>query len=810
MADQDPRAYIVDARRDSWGFVGMPKENGVYDTLSSLKKSSDSFFEVVLLGFELVNAVLDLVASFLADVTNPIKIIVDAIVSVLNSFIEDLRNAGFYWTWDRPLNDLSKLFGGYPSYEIRTVQKLLNKGDSSRPDFGADTKVFAMNFFAGVGAEGIEGIYLNVIKPIQELINVVKTDYKADIKAPIDTEVSFFKDFGFNAEIDPKDGSGDSLPDGIRVKWKLPVTKSTNPYFPRTFFAPDTFVVCVSCREQGDLIGVGVTRPREESEVTDINNSPSITLPQLIESPRPIPARLLPLLINREGIYQDILEAGDLKQGEIINVSPPQALSDIEGVPLLAYGRGEIYTRSIEGKPIKEVYKAFSFKPEVTGSGEPSFFLDIPFDALKIDRSLQEDYYVTIYSCTDGSSLKVSEVPNMEAKKIVGGRTITDVFTKPTEVDVANLSNPSATVHVDIPIRAKVDYHFAMREFFCWFLLARLSEPSARAKTSISISTELLVNLLKLMSLKTPLDVSQRLYARSGLNRESFAERVIALVDHMMKKLPSPPSSFLAQSNQEIQTLINSGYPMYELLEKTTEGGNAEGYFPMGTLRGRGSEGIIYNHTYDRTTEVRWEDLASDFGIPVEDKFISGSLYSYSPFLRQLGNGRRVQATVASLTKLPAVMKAGIKLMSAVPSNEESSGAWVNVRPFQDTDLSVFLQGVEDFKRYIEAYQKGLEGVISEILKYIRLVQQRILELKQIILKLKAIIDAILNFRLPIGLHGAYHITNGTGGLVSAVINSQNKPPIGSTGYGAGSMMVAGGLPSILVELFIALIGGEE
>ena len=84
------------------------------------------------------------------------------------------------------------------------------------------------------------------------------------------------------------------------------------------------------------------------------------------------------------------------------------------------------------------------------------------------------------------------------------------------------------------------------------------------------------------------------------------------------------------------------------------------------------------------------------------------------------------------------------------------------------------------------------------------------MELKQIILKLKAIIDAILNFRLPIGLHGAYHITNGTGGLVSAVINSQNKPPIGSTGYGAGSMMVAGGLPSILVELFIALIGGEE
>ena len=89
------------------------------------------------------------------------------------------------------------------------------------------------------------------------MIKVIKTDYKSDIKAPVDAEVSFFKDFGFNAEIEPKDGSEDSLPDGIRVKWKLPVTKSTNPYFPKTFLAPDTFVICVSCREQGDLIGLG-------------------------------------------------------------------------------------------------------------------------------------------------------------------------------------------------------------------------------------------------------------------------------------------------------------------------------------------------------------------------------------------------------------------------------------------------------------------------------------------------------------------------------------------------------------------------
>ena len=408
--------------------------------------------------------------------------------------------------------------------------------------------------------------------------------------------------------------------------------------------------------------------------MTDINNSPLITLPQLIESPRPIPARLLPLLINRKGVYQDILEAGDFKQGELIGVSPPNALDDLKGIPLLVYGRSEIYTREIEAKPIKEIYRAFSFKPDVTGLGEPSFFLDIPFDVLKIDNSLQEDYYVTVYSCTDGSTLKLADVPNMEAKKIEGGSSVGDPFTKPYEIEVNYISEPSPTVHVDIPTRGKIDFYTAMREFFCWFLLARLSEPSARAATSISISTELLVNLFKLMSLKSPFEVTQRLYARSGLTRETFAERVIALADQMVKRLPAPPASFLAQSEQEIQTLVNSGYPMYELLEKTAEGGNAEDYFPMGLFRGRGGEGIVYNHTYDRIIDVNWKLLAEDFNIPEADKFISGSLYASSPFLRQLGRETRIQQTVASLPKLPEVINAGIKLMNAVPSKTEGSG----------------------------------------------------------------------------------------------------------------------------------------
>ena len=84
--------------------------------------------------------------------------------------------------------------------------------------------------------------------------------------------------------------------------------------------------------------------------------------------------------------------------------------------------------------------------------------------------------------------------------------------------------------------------------------------------------------------------------------------------------------------------------------------------------------GIVYNHTYDRIIDVNWKLLAEDFNIPEADKFISGSLYASSPFLRQLGRETRIQQTVASLPKLPEVINAGIKLMNAVPSKTEGSG----------------------------------------------------------------------------------------------------------------------------------------
>jgi hypothetical protein len=150
------------------------------------------------------------------------------------------------------------------------------------------------------------------------------------------------------------------------------------------------------------------------------------------------------------------------------------------------------------------------------------------------------------------------------------------------------------------------------------------------------------------------------------------------------------------------------------------------------------------------------------------------------------------------------------KVLFGLVGESSSNEKWETIRPFRDADLSSLLNFIETVKKLMDGFLKGLEGIVAQILKYIHLLKTRIAQIQAIIARIKQIIDLILSFRFPAGLYGTFHLTNGTAGLVSALQQSEDKPDIGVNGYGSGVMVVAGGfVPSILVDLFIALMGGE-
>ena len=109
---------------------------------------------------------------------------------------------------------------------------------------------------------------------------------------------------------------------------------------------------------------------------------------------------------------------------------------------------------------------------------------------------------------------------------------------------------------------------------------------------------------------------------------------------------------------------------------------------------------------------------------------------------------------------------------------------------------------------FVETLTLGLEGLIKAIKDFIEVLQKRIQEIQRIIAKLKAFIDAILNFALDLGatVGMLFVVSQGTDGLLADFLSATNKPNAPSLGI--GQCVVIPGPPQIVIDLFSAIFGG--
>jgi hypothetical protein len=149
---------------------------------------------------------------------------------------------------------------------------------------------------------------------------------------------------------------------------------------------------------------------------------------------------------------------------------------------------------------------------------------------------------------------------------------------------------------------------------------------------------------------------------------------------------------------------------------------------------------------------------------------------------------------------------AGIMNIAARPV---SNGEWIAIRP-----LEGLLAPVEEFLEKIIATVKsirdGLLALLEEILKYIRMIEMRVMELQQFIRKIQAILAMFKDFEISGDLAFLMVTSAGTDGLVADFLSAEEKPDIGSTDYAIGGCVVAGGLPLLLLELIQVIMAAAE
>ena len=834
MADNNPRDILNPPGFSNWGSVGVPKENIVYDFLDEVKEKTDAFFETIMSIFELVNSFLDFIASLLIDFTNPLKPILEEIVAIIEAFIQDLRNLGLYYTYDfeELKNPTEKLLGGYPAFENRMVIKLLNQSDPTRPNFTDKTKTFAMTFFAGADLSDID----KIIAYFKKLVKFFTPGKDEPAKAPINVEAVYYNDFIGEVEL-----PNTHEPDGIRVKWNLPPPNSTMPALPKTFVNPDYFIISVSTQNNRDQLGY--LEKVDDNSVNDFYFGPS----HLNE------ACFWPLLDNQKtGIFNLSKLDEDATYERLPNIPADMG----EGGSWVIIGDSEVYLNKRDKDKLSDLYKVFLYSDKFDSViGDNDFYFDIPFENLTVQNQLKDEYHIKICSFeidSDNFKTLTLEKEDIEGtfrfgtqQEVKSLNLIYPLLTPGGGLELGSngsLSKPSSTVSITAPSDLKTKYLNAIRFFFLAYYLGRFDEESNQklAKVNPLNPTEEKVLSKFLDRLENDNYPTNSVY----ISPKEHAAQVIKWVDRVMMnfKFSVPKDSVLRPHLSDLNKINNFKYNLYEQLQAIAN--DEELSFGLGSGIYEDAKQFEFetdisifmtdgeyisipkeeylNGNYAPVSEVKYfgydtalkllEDSEPD---PFPD-FFTGSLFFNDKIYPHGGPIAYFPDGDLKFFGEFIYMKDFVKTYNLarplviLASKSIEKGQWKNIRPFRDTDLGSILSVLETVKKFLEGFLKSLEGIVAQILKYIQILKTRISQLQNIIQKIKAFVDLILGLRLPAGLYGTFHLADGTAGLVNSLTQSVNKPDIGNEGVGTGLMVVAGGVPSILVDFFIALMGGNS
>jgi hypothetical protein len=133
----------------------------------------------------------------------------------------------------------------------------------------------------------------------------------------------------------------------------------------------------------------------------------------------------------------------------------------------------------------------------------------------------------------------------------------------------------------------------------------------------------------------------------------------------------------------------------------------------------------------------------------------------------------------------------------------------------------LFPQGLPNIDRFFDqilallrSIQSAVESIAETIRRYIEFLQSRIIELQAFLNRINALIQQLLRFFFSIApASGLILVAPGTTGIVNGLVTAQDKPiePTLSErdSIGGGVVLVAGGIPTIALNIFKAFFQGD-
>jgi hypothetical protein len=848
-----------------------PSLDPVLGPVNAVIASIDSVLSFLIALLNVVQFILNIVKAFLIGLLNPIRAIIEAIIKEIRQIISDLRQAGLYIADDlqffevEPVNKTQDLKGGYSEYERRMLTRLLNRTDPTRPDLSSSATVVAL--FAYISSGDVFAL-MELLQRIAQFFGKRENLPSAPFPAPT-TPTTTLGTFGLPVVRFKQPSKLTVAPDAINVSWAMPSVGTPFSKPPKGFLVhvstvPDGFGVRAfkPNRENSQNVenlpisALAAVDPTDGTELrlygglSDISfeDSPAIFTDSTAE---PRTAKLyFSLDQNTPLIPPDELNNGSRTPHGAATFYFNQPLSGL-------VGGGASYSCTLQKSDLPQ-----------------RIFVESSGGVATVKTEDADTFYIRVRPVTDtyASNGGLTGTPrnpslitadNPWKPYVITADTVwaaTGIILNPfTGSETTGLyGKASQSALTTFPSASQLEFITAARTALAVLFLVR---PDLVVETLVfgedddddggfqpSNGTHAFGYATGLEGLRdylTRADIKPSFYEESS-DPTTFSRQVLGKVDDLADRLfgeYTPSESIASAFSEQVVALmgfrwtdIDPDWPDLTILETLQQSNNAYG------IAGRPEGyGLSTDESAKRLRKGaflsgdKWVDRSPIFperfiaGASIEDVlarkyatpgvFIEGMGWSdYCPVLFSVPEGRNGSTYILYIQFIRklliehdggAILSASASMLNVVSAAFPlTSGQWLAIR-FLDKALQPLDALLTDLDAFLQAILDGLQGTLDKIIAYIEAIQARIYQLQALIEKIQALLNALALFDLP-SFSGLLLVENGTDGIATGLVTAGNKPTDGPSTYAAGTVVLFGGLPAVILEIIVLLLAGGE
>lgn len=813
---------------------------------------------------DLVNTALDIalqvgnvVKTFVTSNLDLVRALANELIASLRNLIKDLFGLGIYAN----LGDLDivrrgkeGLRGGYPAWERRMLTRLNNRNDPNRPDYTSSSTVLAMFFYLGVDVSFVNGLLdTTKFQPITQFLRAFASLFGFNVGGgntalPVATNL--------HAEYASPDNTG--APDfsialssllgrtKVKVIWNCAPAPGGSTQDPAPQIPPSGFLVEVSCYRSGFQTawiapapsGTGTSDASNQAFITGQYQQGATGNPLVIFGGEDA------ILLNPDVQFPPGYTPGTstLAPGS----HPVYFFRDAQTPEVIRRPFGKGAAQTDNGRDITPYYnqrrffvpKASVLQQAVSGG---NYSIELDLERLPLFCPIKADGTIDASRAIRPQAVYVRVVPVSEritADNFTRARwkplahtndDTTQVHLDPItlaldpELDDADLGIPSEVIEVLVPGANQDLYGKAVQTAIALVVLTRadLTAPNPvtenapttpdrtyRARGLESIAVEVFRN----MGINNP----DEYFSRRNVSPQSFLTdlypRIVAKADEYIRTQGGLPPAVLAALEDTMHDLVNWQWANTEVADAT--GNRALRVTILDSLNPANyATSPLAQNRYDTRdfftgqpatpdvvlvqTERRWR--AGTFGI-LNHKLSLDSAPIIGPSTNAEPNFWFARDLV------PDLIYAKARTVLAITSDQTTlqrtpAGSWQSKRVFAPrAPMGTALTVLTKVEGFLNTSLSGLQNVADGILRVISFLEQRVREVQELIKRIETYLDIPFNVSFP-SVKALVLITNGTDGIISGLLSSQQKPQEGPNGYAGGGVFVAGSAPSILTEL---------